>query len=210
MWARGGRIHIAIAIACCVPIAMMTPGCGSVGDITLPGINQDPTASAGADQTTDVGERVTLNGLGSTDADDDPLTFSWQQRSGPAVTLDGPNTVQPSFVPVEDGFYEFALTVTDGRGGSDISVVRVFVGNVDPATCPRADAGANQTVSEGAAVQLRGSNSADPSGRPLTFEWFQLSGPQVSINGVFIVEPSFAAPQVVGDDIELEFELTVT
>ena len=109
-------------------------GC-STGDITLPGINQDPTANAGVDLTTDVGQRVTLNGLGSTDADDDPLTFSWQQRSGPSVTLDGPNTVQPSFVPIEDGFYEFALTVTDGRGGSDISVVRVFVGNVDPATC---------------------------------------------------------------------------
>ncbi|MCH8851886.1 MAG: DUF11 domain-containing protein [Planctomycetes bacterium] len=184
-------------------------GC-STGDITLPGINQDPTADAGVDLTTDVGQRVTLNGLGSTDADDDPLTFSWQQRSGPPVTLDGPNTVQPSFVPIEDGFYEFALTVTDGRGGSDISVVRVFVGNVDPATCPRADAGTDQTVNEGAAVRLRGGNSADPGGRPLTFEWFQLSGPQVSINGVFIVEPSFAAPQATGAEIELEFELTVT
>lgn len=182
----------------------------NIGPITPPGINQAPTANAGADQNVDVGERVALSGLGSTDPDDDPLTYHWEQRSGPSVTLDDPNSAQASLLPVEDGFYEFALTVTDGRGGSDISVVRVFVGDVGPATCPRADAGTDQTANEGAAVRLRGGNSAGPAGGPLTFDWFQLSGPQVSINGVFIVEPSFAAPQVTGADIELEFELTVT
>jgi hypothetical protein len=183
-------------------------GCPS-GDITLPGLNQEPTANAGADRTIDVGQRVTLDALGSTDADDDALTFSWQQRSGPAVTLDGANTAQPSFLPAEDGFYEFALTVTDGRGGSDTSVVRVFVGDVDPASCPRANAGTAQTVSEGAIVRLFGRNSADPNGRPLTFDWFQLSGPPASIEGVFTAEPSFTAPSASGGDIMLEFELTV-
>ncbi len=184
-------------------------GC-PISDLTLPGINQDPTADAGTDITIDVGQRVALNGLGSTDADDDPLTFSWQQRSGPPVMLDSANSPQPNFVPSTDGFYEFALTVTDGRGGSDTSVVRVFVGDVDPATCPRADAGTDQTLNEGAAVRLRGGNSADPAGGPLTFDWFQVSGPQVSISGVFIAEPSFAAPQTTGADIKLEFELTVS
>ncbi len=67
------------------PLVAAIAGCG--GTITLPGLNQSPTANAGADQTTDVGQRVTLDGLGSTDPDDDPLTFSWQQRSGPAVML---------------------------------------------------------------------------------------------------------------------------
>ena len=57
-------------------------GCPT-GDFTLPGINQDPTSNAGADRTIDDGQRVTLNALGSTDADDDALTFIWQQRSGP-------------------------------------------------------------------------------------------------------------------------------
>jgi len=201
--------HTFSLVLCASGLLAMLAGC-PISDLTLPGINQDPTADAGADITIDVGQRVTLNALGSTDADDDALTFAWQQRSGPPVTLDGANTPQPNFVPVTDGFYEFALTVTDGRGGSDISVVRVFVGDVDPATCPRADAGTDQTVNEGAAVRLRGGNSADPAGGPLTFDWFQLSGPQVSINGVFIAEPSFAAPQVTGADVELEFELTAT
>lgn len=79
------------------------------------------------------------------------------------------------------------------------------------APAPRADAGIDQTVGEGSLVLLPGGNSADPDGGPLSFDWTQLpGGVQVSVNGVFLVEPSFAAPQVTGDDIKLEFELTVT
>lgn len=76
---------------------------------------------------------------------------------------------------------------------------------------PRADAGIDQTVKEGDAVQLVGVNSADPIGGPLTFEWSQLpGGVPVSIGGVFLEEASFDAPQVAGPDINLQFELTVT
>ena len=56
-------------------VIVLLCGCPSA-DITLPGINADPVADAGPDQTVDVGGRVTLSGLSSTDADDDPLTFS--------------------------------------------------------------------------------------------------------------------------------------
>jgi len=181
-----------------------------IGPITPPVINLAPTAHAGTNQNVEVGERVELTGLGSTDPDDDPLTFSWEQRSGSSVTLDNRNSAEPSFVPAEEGTCEFALIVTDGRGGSDEATVRIVVGEPPDPTCPRADAGTDRTVDEGSAVTLRGGNSADPSGDPLTYDWYQLSGDEVSINGVFNAEPSFAAPQVTGADIELEFELTVT
>lgn len=187
---------LAILAGCTVP----TPDCL---------LNRQPTADAGSDQNAEVGQRVTLDGRGSTDPDDDPLTFAWKQRRGPNVDLDDDNSVQASFFAAEDGFYEFTLTVTDGCGGSDISTVRVFVGDVDPATCPRADAGVDQTVNEGSAVILRGGNSADPAGGPLDYEWFQSSGQQVSINGVFVAEPTFVAPQVTDAEVDLAFELTV-
>ena len=61
-----------------------------------------------------------------------------------------------------------------------------------------------------AEMVLNRGNSADPGGGPLDYEWFQVSGVQVSISGVFTAEPSFAAPQVTGADFQLEFELTVT
>lgn len=117
-------------VVCASGLLLLLAGC-PFADLTLPAINQNPTANAGVDITIDVGQRVTLDGLESTDADDDPLTFSWQQLSGPPVTLDSASSAQTSFLPVEGGLYEFALTVTDGRGGSDVSVVRVLVDNAD-------------------------------------------------------------------------------
>ncbi len=76
---------------------------------------------------------------------------------------------------------------------------------------PRADAGIDQTVEEGTLVVLLGGNSADPDGGPLEFAWSQLpGGVEVTISEPFTAEPTFAAPQVSGADIQLEFELTVT
>ena len=109
------KSHVLWLILGASGLLALLPGCSPPVGQSEP--NQNPTANAGADITIDVGQRVTLNGSGSTDADDDPLTFSWDQRSGPAVTLVAANTDQPSFLPVEEGFYEFVVTVTDDRGG---------------------------------------------------------------------------------------------
>ena len=56
-----------------------------------------PVADAGPDQEVNAGDTVTLDGTGSTDPDSDPLTYSWVQTAGPAVTLTGANTAQPTF-----------------------------------------------------------------------------------------------------------------
>jgi hypothetical protein len=80
-----------------------------------------------------------LSALGSTDSDNDPLSYLWQQRSGWLVKLKDVHADEPDFVPVMPGFYEFVVTVTDGRGGSDLSIARIFVGDVDPSRYPRAD-----------------------------------------------------------------------
>lgn len=182
-------------------------GCGGV--ITPPVINQNPIADGGSNQSAQVGSRVTLSALGSVDPDDDALTYIWQQTSGPSVELQDANGVQASFVPSEDGIYLFTLNVTDDRGGSDVSMVQVFVGNVPMSGAPYADAGLDQSVFEGDLVTLRGQNSADPEGGPLDSRWLQLEGPQVSLSSVFATQPTFVAPTV---DVEtvLVFELTVT
>ncbi len=195
------RIQLLILGTSCT---LAASGCNTMFTFNTP-----PVANAGADQTAVPGQKVVLDASGSTDADDDPLTFSWRQRSGPVVALTNANTIQASFAPTEDGMCEFALSVTDGRGGSDMSVVKVFVNSSILPSCPLADAGVDQVVREGATVRLQGGNSADPSGEPLSFEWLQLSGPQVSINGVFVAEPTFTAPQVSSNGVELMFELTV-
>jgi hypothetical protein len=79
-------------------------------------VNQIPTANAGADQTVSLSSLVTLNGNNSSDSDliPSPLTFTWTQVSGPAVTLSGASTASPTFTPTITGTYIFNLTVSDG------------------------------------------------------------------------------------------------
>ena len=60
------------------------------------GENQPPRADAGSSQTVDERTVVNLDGSGSEDPDDDPLSFSWTKTSGPDVSLVGANTSFPS------------------------------------------------------------------------------------------------------------------
>ncbi len=73
---------------------------------------------------------------------------------------------------------------------------------------PSADAGDAQDVNRGATVQLSGSGT-DPEGEPLTYEWEQVFGPDVTGGAGFLAgqSPSFTAPGVVSS---LRFELRVT
>lgn len=83
-------------------------------------INNPPIANAGADQTVTSGALVTLDGSGS-DPDGDPITFSWSQTSGPAVTLSDPTLAKPTFnapsvtIPTT---LSFNLVVNDGKVNS--------------------------------------------------------------------------------------------
>ncbi|MBI5446702.1 MAG: peptidase M36, partial [Deltaproteobacteria bacterium] len=76
-----------------------------------------------------------------------------------------------------------------------------------PATTPVvADAGPAQTVAEGAAVVLNGSNSSGPIS---TYQWTQTSGPAVTLSGVATAQARFTAPAVGTTGASLGFQLTV-
>ena len=132
--------------------------------------NDPPVADAGPDQSGLVGDAVTLDGSGSSDADGDPITFSWVFVSRPAGSIaafDDTNAVNPSFVIDLSGDYVAELVVSDGLDDSLPDQVVVSTDN----TPPVADAGPDQTAFVGDTVTLDGSGSSDVDGDPLTFSW---------------------------------------
>jgi len=93
------------------------------------GANQPPRAAAGFDQTVLTSAIIQLDGTGSADPEDDPLTFTWTQLEGPAVTLTGADTATPSF-PAPAGLTEqvvcaFQLIVNDGQFSSAPDLVHI-------------------------------------------------------------------------------------
>src|SRR5437667_3200965 len=69
------------------------------------------------------------------------------------------------------------------------SVLTRRVGN----SAPIADAGPDQVGVPAGTITLDGSGSYDPDGDPLTYQWTQVSGPNVSITGANTVKATFPA-----------------
>ena len=181
------------------------------------GTNNPPIANAGADQTVAEGVTVTLNGSASADPEGEDLTYAWTQTSGtPTVPLSGDTTATPTFTaPVQllnPETLVFQLIVTEDRTNgsqSDPATVNVIV---SPGTndAPIANAGADQTVAEGASVILDGSGN-DPENATLIYAWTQTSGtPTVTLTGEDTATPTFTAPANLSANTALEFMLTVT
>jgi hypothetical protein len=84
--------------------------------------NVEPVANAGGNQLVLVGDTVSLDGTGSTDANEDPLTYSWNFVSKPeesTATLSDTTDPKPSFVADVPGTFVISLVVNDGDADSD-------------------------------------------------------------------------------------------
>ncbi|HET9316307.1 MAG TPA: SBBP repeat-containing protein, partial [Vicinamibacteria bacterium] len=106
--------------------------------VAVSNVNQVPIALAGADQTVDEGNVVSLQGGSSNDPDGDALTFAWTQVGGPPVALSSPTSATPSFtapaVGATGATLVFQLVVGDGASASPPDQVAVTVrdGNQPP------------------------------------------------------------------------------
>lgn len=95
--------------------------------------NQAPIANAGLDRTVECAGATTavkLDGTGSSDPDNDVLTYSW---SATGITFDDATSATPTGqFPL--GTTTVTLTVTDPSGASDTDEVDVTVGDTQPPT----------------------------------------------------------------------------
>ncbi|GAB4035608.1 PKD domain-containing protein [Spirosoma gilvum] len=86
------------------------------------------TASAGPDQSVQVGQTVTLDGSASNDSQGKPLSYQWTIVRKPAkstITLSDAASFKPTFKPDEVGEYELELAVTSANGKSTDKVIVV-------------------------------------------------------------------------------------
>ena len=74
---------------------------------------------------------------------------------------------------------------------------------------PVANAGRNQIAFEGSELVLDGSGSKDKDGEIVSYQWLQLRGPKVDLDGVNMAKAKFVTPNIEQSEI-LTFRLTVT
>jgi hypothetical protein len=172
--------------------------------------NQLPTANGGGNKSITLPtSTVTLAGSGS-DPDGTIVSYQWTKVSGPATfTIVSPTQAQTVINNLVQGTYQFKLTVTDNRGGTDDAVVTVTVNAAaQPSNqLPTANAGANKTITlPTQTVTLTGSGT-DADGTVVSYQWTKISGP-----ATFTIVSPTQAQTVINNLVQGSylFELTVT
>ena len=184
-----------------------------VGDGTevLAGMNpmnpmdNTPVADAGPDQTKKPNRLVALNGFDSWDPNGDLLSYRWVQKKGPStVAMLGKNAPICLFFVSAVGQYVFSLVVSDGVVDSNPDRVRIWVSNED-VVIPVARAGRDFYAPVEGPVIMDGTESTDPEGMSLSYNWYQVDGPRVVLENEDTSMPRFYPPSA-GTYV---FELTV-
>lgn len=131
-------------------------------------INTNPVAEAGQDIDFCLQHNqdysVSFNGSGSTDADGDSLTYSWDFGDGT-----GDSGANVTHVYQRRGEYVATLSVDDGFGSVCSSATDTV--NVKLNKAPVAIAGDNRSVCQGTEVAFDGSGSIGEEGENLKYEW---------------------------------------
>lgn len=117
----------------CLAALLSACGGGGGGENDAPAAaltNAVPLSNAGINQTATVGALVTLDGSGSTDSNQDALTYKWTMASKPidsAALFTETTLIKPTLTRTMPGTYVFTLVVSDGKADSAPSTVAVAV-----------------------------------------------------------------------------------
>ena len=172
-----------------VQILRLTSGVPPAADNTPPAVEAGPNQEEVAE-----GDTVTLSGTAS-DSDGDPLTHMWTHDGALTIAITGSDSLSASFTApnvAENTTIAVTLTVSDGT--VDVSDTLQVTITDSPNSQPVVEAGDNQTVNEGATVNLSGTaTDADPEDT-LTYSWTGPSG--ITFADPAALSTSFRAPNV--------------
>ncbi|KAA3440288.1 PKD domain-containing protein [Rufibacter hautae] len=93
------------------------------------------TVDAGADQTVEVGQTVTLDGSSTKDSRNDSISYNWSlvtKPTGSTSAVTNPKKVKPTFVPDAAGQYKLELTVFSKNGQKKDTVQVTATPKSDP------------------------------------------------------------------------------
>jgi hypothetical protein len=167
-------------------------------------------------QPSSTGSHTTTNAtviVGGTAGDDVTVTsIAWTNTAtgGRGIIAGGTSWSIPS-VALAEGANMITVRAFDGDGNVGVDAITVTRWTPAVNVPPVANAGVNQSVAQGATVNLNGAASSDPDARPspLTYSWTRTAGPSVTLSGGTTASPSFTAPTVAAQTA-LTFRLTVS
>ncbi len=146
--------------------------------------NKKPLAVIKSVSASIEGQEIILDGANSYDPENDELLYRWFFVSKPVVTsLFLADTVAPRFTPTEEGLYVIALVVSDGVQESSQQEVSIMVANNLPPVI-KFSGDQERQVQVGQSTILNASESSDPEGSALFFNW-QLHSPIGSQSQLF-------------------------
>lgn len=179
----------------------------SASSVVITVQNRAPVATVPATLSVATGSQVTLDGTSSSDPDQDSLTYTWTQTTGPSVSLAPSGAGKVSFVaPGSAATLAFSLVVSDGETSSAAATETVTVAIGGMSMPPVASAGPDLTISKRTPISLQ-ATVLHSSGGVLTYQWQQSAGATVTLQGANTLFPSFTTPATAGD---LVFSVTIT
>jgi PKD domain/K319L-like, PKD domain len=161
--------------------------------LTVTTTNTAPVANAGLDRRIAAGTQMQLNGAGSSDIDEDPLTYAWtlKRPNGSSASLSDPSSPMPTFVADKTGNYTATLVVSDGIVTHKDSVILATTNNLKPVARSGPD---GPPLTLGMVLQLDGGGSTDAGGQLLNYAWTitkRPSGRTATLSGANTPRPTF-------------------
>jgi hypothetical protein len=163
-------------------------------------VNHAPVATVASPLTVDESSRTSLMGA-ATDADQDAVTLTWTQTSGPAGVLVGSAFTAPEVTV--DTPLQLTLIASDGRSMSAPAVLDVVVRNVNRVPTVKAPLSREATAGEQVTLQA---TTHDSDGDAVTVSWRQTTGTPLSLEGADTLTLRFVAPDV-GEVAQAQLEV---